>query len=185
MKIGGKEINYSSKAFKEIFERLYPPMCALAGRILNDSDKAQDVAQEAFVKLWQKCDEAFTDENALRAYLYVLVKNSCISVIRKEKRSLTTDIEDGLSISEKDFLNEVLREETYILLRDAIDGLSQQASKVITLALKGLSNQDIAEDMGVTLNTIKTVKKRAYKTLREKLGNQFVIILLTQFIDFF
>ncbi len=185
MKIGGKEINYNSPSFKEIFERLFPPMCALAGRILNDKDKAQDIAQEAFVKLWQKCDEEFNDENALRAYLYVLVKNACISSIRKEKRNQTTEIEEGLSISEKDFLNEILREETYMLLRDAINDLSQQASKVITLALKGFSNQDIAEDLGVTLNTIKTVKKRAYKTLRERLGNQFVMILFTQFIDFF
>ncbi len=185
MKVSGQIIEYNSPAFRGYFERLFPPMCMLASRILKDDEKGKDIAQEAFVKLWQKDSEEFNDENALRAYLYVLVKNACISQIRKEKNIKNTSIEDGLPLPEQEFLDEILREETYRLLRTAIMTLSPQAEQVVNLALKGYSNIDIADELGVTINTIKTVKKRAYKSLREALGSQFVMILLTCFIKFF
>lgn len=185
MKLAGNIIEYNSQAFKTIFLRLFPTMCTLASRILKDEDKAKDIAQEAFVKLWRNDTEEFTDENALRAYLYVLVKNACISLIRKENKISSSSLHDGLPIEERAILDEILREETYQLLRDAIEDLSPQASLVVNLALKGYSNLDIADELGVTLNTVKTVKKRAYKALRERLGHQFVTILLTSFIQFF
>ncbi|WP_439185544.1 RNA polymerase sigma factor [Carboxylicivirga taeanensis] len=185
MKLAGNQIEYNSTAFKDIFIRLFPTMCMLASRILNDGEKAKDIAQEAFVKLWQNDAEEFTDENAMRAYLYVLVKNACISLIRKEKKTSNTPLNDELPAAEKVVLDEILREETYQLLRSAIEELSPQASQVVNLALKGYSNLDIADELGVTLNTVKTVKKRAYKALRDKLGSQFVSILLTSFIKFF
>lgn len=88
-------------------------------------------------------------------------------------------------VAEQSFLNEVLREETYQLLREAIKGLSPQAARVVDLTLKGYSNQDISEELGVTINTVKTTKRRAYEALRKDLGHQFVMLLLTNFIQFF
>lgn len=185
MKISGKTIDYNSKVFKSIFERLFPAMCLLGTRILKDEGKGKDMAQEAFVKLWQNNKEEFADENALRAYLYVLVKNACISALRKEKNITNTSIELGLPIADEAFLNEILREETYRLLRDVINDLSPQATLVVKLSLKGHPNAVIAEELGITLNTVKTVKKRAYKYMRKRLGNQFVSILLTSLVQFF
>jgi len=185
MRISGKTIRYDSKEFNGIFERLFPPMYMLGSRILKSEEKGKDVAQEAFVKLWQKDTEDFASEKALQAYLYVLVKNACISQIRKEKKIKNTPLEDGFGISEQSFLNEVLREETYSLLYEAIKELSPQAEQVVTLALKGHSNQDVADELNITINSVKTVKKRAYSKLRKLLGNQFVTILLTNFIQFF
>ena len=71
------------------------------------------------------------------------------------------------------------------LLHEAIKTLPRQAEKVIILALNGYKNEEIAQELGVSVNTIKTQKKRAYHALREKLGNQFIAIILCQFIDFF
>lgn len=85
MKIAGKIIEYNSPEFRLLFDRLFPVMCIFAERILKDEAKGKDVAQEAFVKLLKKTDEEFSNENALRAYMYILVKNACISVLRKEK----------------------------------------------------------------------------------------------------
>jgi len=185
MKISGETITYNSKEFNGIFERLFPPMCMLASRILKSDDKGKDIAQEAFVKLWEKDTEDFASEKALQAYLYVLVKNACISQFRKEKNITSTSIDEGLSVIQKSFLNEILREETYRLLYDAIKDLSPQAARVVELTLEGYKNEDIAKELEVTINTVKTVKKRAYKKLKNVLGNQFVTILLTNFIQFF
>ena len=185
MKLSGKIIQYNSKEFKAIFERLFPSMCMLASRILNSDGKGKDVAQEAFVKLWEKDKEDFADENSLKAYLYVLVRNACISQLRKEKKLSRTTLDEAYILVEKEFLNEVLREETYNLLHEAIKELSPQSQQVVNLTLKGYRNQDIADELNISINTVKTVKKRAYKALREKLGNQFATALFASFFYFF
>ncbi len=186
MKINNIHIDYNSNAFKVIFNDLFPSLCSLATRIVKDDEKGKDLVQEAFVKLWNNPKEEFSDQNALRAYMYVLVKNACISLLRKEKNKLNLSIDDHRDVAnEEHFIDEILREETYRLLRDAIEQLSPQASQVVKLALKGYSNQEIADELDVTINTIKTVKKRAYKFLRERLGHQFIVILLTELIKFF
>lgn len=185
MKVEGKIIEYNSREFKVLFDRLFPAMSMLAARILRSEEKGKDIAQEAFVKLWQKDSEDFKDENALRVYLYVLVKNACISLLRKEKNIYKTSIEDGLPVADQEFLNEVLREETYQLLRDAIKDLPPQGALVVDLTLKGYRVKDIAEELDVTVNTVKTLKRRAYNSLRDNLGDQFVMLLLTNFIQFF
>lgn len=178
MKIAGKIIEYNSPEFRLLFERLFPAMCLFAERILNDEAKGKDVAQEAFVKLLNKEQEEFAHENAVRAYLYILVKNACISVLRKEKKIRNTSVDDGMLIPEQSYLNEVLREETYQLLREAIKDLSPQAARVVDLTMKGYSNQDISEELGITINTVKTTKRRAYEVLRKNLGNHLIVFLL-------
>lgn len=186
MKIEGKIIEYNSREFKVLFERFFPALSMLAERILKSEEKGKDIAQEAFVKLWSRDSEDFKDENALRIYLYVLVKNACITELRKEKRLQNTSLEEGaLPEPEQEFLNEVLREETYQLLREAIKELPPQGARVIELSLKGYKIADVAEELGVSVNTVKTLKKRAYNSLRERLGGQFVVLLLTNFIQFF
>ncbi|MGJ5642396.1 RNA polymerase sigma factor [Formosa sp. S-31] len=185
MRVSGKIIQYNSIEFKDIFDRLFPHLYLLGSRILKSEEKAKDVAQEAFVKLWEKDTEEFKSEKALQAYLYVLVKNACISQLRKEKNVLNTTLDEGLSVGQQSFLNEILREETYTLLYDAIQELSPQAEQVVQLALKGMSNQEIADHLQISINSVKTVKKRAYAKLRDLLGAQVVALLLTNFIQFF
>jgi len=186
MIIAGKKVLYNSKEFKNLFYQLFPSMCVLATRILNDEEKGKDIAQEAFIKLWQNPDENFATENSLKAYLYVLVRNACFSLLRKEKRITKDPLEQHHHLpSEKRILEEILREETLSLLRSAIKDLSPQARKVIKLMLKGMTNEQIAEKLSVSVNTVKTVKKRAYKALREKLGPQFMILVYLQLMYFF
>jgi len=168
-----------------MFERLFPPMCLLATRILKDDEKGKDVAQEAFVKLWEREQQDFVSEHALRGYLYVLVKNACLNLIEKEGRIQSSSVDAALHLPEKEFLHELLREETFQILRYAISGLSPQAEEVMNLMLKGFSNQDIADQLGITVNSVKTVKKRAYRSLREILDAELIMVLYHTFINFY
>ena len=117
--------------------------------------------------------EDFVSDHALRGYLYVLVKNACLNLIEKEGRIQNSSVDAALHLPEKEFLNELLREETFQILRYAISGLSPQAEEVMNLMLKGFSNQDIADQLGITVNSVKTVKKRAYRSLREILDASY------------
>ncbi len=186
MKIAGEVISYNSLDFKKIFYEYFPSLTIFADKFLNNSDAAKDVVQEAFVKIWQKSDEDFDSKNAVIAYLYVLIKNACISILRKEKKISRDPLERHSHIpNDTSFLNEILKEETYRLLGDAINRLSPQAEKVMKLTLDGLTVEDISLELDVSINTIKTVKKRAYKAIRDVLGKHYTYFVLVKFFEFF
>jgi RNA polymerase sigma-70 factor (ECF subfamily) len=77
----------------------------------------------------------------------------------------------------------VQEEETYRIIYQAIYGLPHQSRKIILLSLKGYKNPEIAGELQVSLNTVKTLKKNAYRELRDKLKDHvFVFFLLNQFL---
>ena len=74
------------------------------------------------------------------------------------------------------------REETIRQLYDAIDTLPPRSRELILLNLQGKDNAEAAEAMGISLNTVKSLKKTAYSALRDILGKDFynaLLILLT------
>jgi len=63
--------------------------------------------------------------------------------------------------------------------------LPGKAKEVVRLNLKSLSNLEIAEELNVSINTVKTHKLSAFKKLREQLGKQYIVFLLVDFYQFF
>ena len=78
---------------------------------------------------------------------------------------------------EYDFLKEVTRQEVSRILYDAVDKLPSQTRSIILLNLKGFNNTEVAERLGVSVNTIKSLKKSAYVTLRTLLSKDLLMIL--------
>jgi RNA polymerase sigma-70 factor (ECF subfamily) len=139
---------------------------------------AEDVVQETFIYVCQN-EQKFIDEIATKVFLYRTVKNKCLNKIKHFKvkaeahESLYDESEED-SLFEKNFL----QEETIRLFYEAIETLPDQSKAVIKLALKGLNNPEIAEDLGISVNTVKTHKKSAYSALRIKLKDVFPLFLL-------
>ena len=73
--------NGDIKAFELLFREFYPSMCVIAMRFVANQDAAEDIAQEAFIKLWEK-RTAYEDIPSLKTFLYVSVKNLCLNHIR-------------------------------------------------------------------------------------------------------
>ena len=76
------------------------------------------------------------------------------------------------------YLEEVTYQETLRILRAAIAQLPPQTREVILVSLDGKNNNEIAETLDISINTVKTLKKNAYKFLRESLGSRNLYILL-------
>ena len=66
------------KAFNQLFNSLYPSMCSAADSFIRDQDKSRDIAQEAFINLWNKRDD-YDSITSLKTFLYVSVKNLCLN----------------------------------------------------------------------------------------------------------
>lgn len=164
-----------ANAFKELFNQLYPSMCVIARRYVDDT-LAEDIAQDAFVKLWNE-RETLLDIQSIKSYLYVSVKNLCLNHLRRN----TVEDKYTSSIDQEDFFqfnNRVMEEETYRILQQAIDKLPEQRRKIMLLTLQGVKNQEIAERLGISVNTVKTLKYKSLKLLKESLKDYFYILLL-------
>jgi len=165
-------IDYEKKIeksdIKKIFDEYYLSLVHYANRFLDIIDECEDLVQDVFVGLWEK-ENAFPDELSLKVYLYKTVRNKCLNVIKhnlvknKYAENSTFSIED-----ENLFLKEILEEEIVVQLYKAIEILPQRKKEIIKLSLKGFKNSEIAADLGIQLQTVKTLKTQSYKILRDQ-----------------
>ena len=80
--------------------------------------------------------------------------------------------------SEEYFLDNVAEEEVYALVYKAIDELAPQSRKVILMSLQELSNGEIAEQLNISVNSVRTLKQNAYKKLKGLLRDYFYLLFL-------
>ncbi|MEC3908229.1 RNA polymerase sigma-70 factor [Tamlana sp. 2201CG12-4] len=153
---------------RKIFDTYYESLVQYANRFLFSKDECEDLVQDIFVGLWEK-ESMFPDETSLKAYLYKITRNKCYNVIKhnkvKDKFAAT-----AVQVLENDtlFLKQILEEEVVRQLHKAISRLPDRKQEIIKLSLKGLKNNEIAEDLGIKLQTVKTLKSQSYKILREQ-----------------
>jgi RNA polymerase sigma-70 factor (ECF subfamily) len=162
----------NKKTFKKLFSQYYSPLCLFANQYIKDIEVSKDVVQEVFEKLWVN-NIKITSETTIKSFLYVTVKNACLNYLRhktkeeKNKNELLYENDDSF------FEFTMLEEDIHYHLYKAINLLAPRSKECILLAIKGYSNQEIAEEMNISINSIKTLKQRSYKLLRENLSSVF------------
>lgn len=121
--------------------------------------------------------EKFTCESAAKSFLYSSVRNSCLNHLEHNKVKIKHakytryELLNGSEIN-----NRIIEEETHRLIYNAIKELPAQCRKVLLLSINGLKNNEIAEDLKISENTVKTQKKIAYKQLKIKLKDIYPLI---------
>jgi len=161
--------------FKQFFESFYPSLCLFANKYLKDSDASSDIVQDAFVSIWDIRKNIQSTESA-KAYLYKYVKNRSLNYLRDQKQRKIINYE--LLGSEFFFRDNMIEEESYKRIYDSVKNLPPQGQRVIELSLDGFKNHAIAEELNITINTVKTIKQRAFKAMKNELQeNVFVLFL--------
>ena len=170
----------NSKNFDSIFETFYPRAYSFTLSLLNDEMASADIAQEAFLYMWKKAF-TFPNELAFKSYLYNCLKNKVLNYIRDHKKEsdmqgLKDILEDKVSL---DHL--VIKHELRSRIIEEVKKLPKVKQSIILLHLEGYSYDEISEKLGLSINTVKTHKKQAYKDLRiplEEYKQCFLIIML-------
>lgn len=159
-----------SVEFKRLFDEFYPSLCFFANKIIQQKDIANDIAQDAFIQYWEiKSD--FHSIQAAKSYMFKYVKNRCLNFLRDNHFDYSVNLREIEKIaSTVDF---TMENETYQMIYDAIKSLTPTGKRVIELSMDGFKNNEIAKYLSITVNTVKTIKLRAYKALRAKLKGNF------------
>lgn len=167
----------SETAFRFFYDRYYHALCLCVHKILKDEQCVHDIVQEAFITLWRDRD-ILQSELHLKMFLYQVVRHRCLDYL-KNKRVQEKYIREYLSVeSEENYTNEVIEQEVHRMVIQEIEQLPEEQKKVVILHLEGKDNAEIAEILQISVNTVKTHKARARKTLKSKLDHLLVFIFL-------
>lgn len=176
-------VQWDEASFHWLYSEYYKSLVSYAVRIIGDIGRGEDIVQELFVKIYDT-RQPFASFQSLRTYLYNSVRNRCVDDLRH--RSVVNDFNtvaasQGERTTDDD--DDSYREEFYRRLFRLIDALPPRQRAVFAAAMEGKSNKEIAEELGVSIDTVKTQKKRGMKMLRGKLNRgdtraMYLIILL-------
>ena len=164
-------------AFQELFCLFYARLGSFACRLLDEQVMAEDVVQDVLYELWER-KLHFENIWALKAYLYNMVRNRCLDVLKHRKVEERSFREQRLAENTEFFFHQLLEDEVYALLQEAVRSLPPQVGKVFELVLDGYDNSAIAELMHLSIDAVKSHKKRGKKILQEKLRRMILFYVL-------
>ena len=156
---------------KDIFERLfsdyYGILVCYAQKYTKREDIAEDIVQDVFASLWEE-NRIFPSQANFRSFLYISIRNAAFDYLRHQNVE-SRYIEEALTANR--FLSDdsFQKEEVFRLLFKQIDLLPERCREIFLLHLEGYDNDAIAKKLSLSIETVKTQKKRAMKTLRNNL----------------
>jgi len=156
-------------AYEAMFNKYYKALAAKAYFMLDDEMEAEDLVQNLFVDFWQK-QYYLTINSSLKAYLFKAVHNRCLICLHKHKQA---DEKLDLYLQNVEILDEEQQslkdeyEQKMGLIFEELPVKRQQAFKLVYLEDKRY--KEAAEEMGISVNSIKTHLKLAIRALQEKL----------------
>jgi RNA polymerase sigma-70 factor (ECF subfamily) len=159
-------------ALKELFEAYYPMVCQAIRRFVQDHATCEDLAQEVFLRFWQK-RQKIQVTSSLSAYLRRMAVNEALAYHRRNKRYQEEEFLPGM---EKDAVpgadEQYLHTELAGHISSAIDTLPPKCRTVFQLSrFEELSYKEIAEKMNISVKTVENQMSKALKTLRVQLRN--------------
>ena len=154
--------------FNVFFNENYKRLVIFARNYLkNDIDTSEDIVQNVLVKML-KSEKEFNNYEEALSYVYTSVRNSCLNQLKSNKvRNLYVEQFVNEDKKEMFFLNKLLEEEIYGHLIRSIADLPARCSEVFKLSLKGMRNAEIASCLEISIETVKSQKKRGKKLLKE------------------
>ena len=169
-------------AFSIVYKTYAAQTFSLAFKYLLNKELAEDAVQNLFLKLWLKKEE-IDETKPINRYLFTMLKNDLLNTLRDSKKNIYL-LEDCLSMVlelEDDSQNENLKQEQMNIIQQALEQLSPQRRKVFEMKVSGkYSNQEIADKLNLSINTIKFQYSQSLKQIRSTVGE--LSLLLVYFI---
>ncbi|NCT10608.1 MAG: RNA polymerase sigma-70 factor [Flavobacteriia bacterium] len=169
-------MNHNSKNIcnDQVFETVFRTHAKNLKRFIysktRDEDLAEDIIQDAFVKIWEDCDKVVFD--TVKSYLYTISNNLFLNIMKHNKvvQNHQKIKVDETSIESPEFL--MLSEEFLIKLEKAIADLSEKQRDVFLMnRIEKMKYKEIAEKLEISQKAVEKRMHEALLVMREKIGN--------------
>lgn len=161
-----------ARAFSDLFNQYHRLIYTLAYRYLKSREEAEDTVQFTFMKLWEQ-RETLDFSNDVKSLLFTVAKNYLLNELRHKQiiSEKQGEIAQEEEIYEESFLSVLEIEDIKYHLRGAIAKLPRQKRQICRLKIEyGLSNQQVAEKLNISIATVKSHYTQAIKMLKYFLG---------------
>jgi len=161
-------------AWEALVRRFQSRVYSVAYHYVRNAEEARDLAQEVFVRIYERLD-GFHGEDRFLPWLLSLTRNACIDRLRRIKaRPPASDlrVEDGPEIPAGEPSPEQATEEAARrrLLYEALDGMSARSREVILLKeIQGLKLEEISTMLALPIGTVKSRSNRARLELASRI----------------
>ncbi len=174
-------------AFEMLFRTYYQPLCSYAYTFVQDKDEAEEIVQSTFISLWEK-KETLEIRTAVRPYLYAMVRNACLNVLKHEKvKKEHAAVQLAMGERSSDSVARmVMASELETRIYEAMDTLPEQCRLVFKLSrFEELKYSEIAEHLNISIKTVENHMGKALKLMREQLREYLplLIILMNGFLN--
>ena len=167
--------------FEQIYRDYSKPMFLYALSFLTSEEEAEDVIQEVFVNFWK--DETYrkVKGEVTKTYLFRSVKNNCLNRLKKKDV-----LRDRLDLLYGDVVEEEMMAWNDELIQEVeteITNMPEQTREIIrSVFFQDLKYQEVADQLGISINTVKTLLKNGMKHLREYFAGRGDLFLMVLFL---
>jgi len=164
--------NGTQEAAHVLTERLTPKVFAQAYHMLRNRADAEDVTQEAFVRLWRIAPEWKQDQAQVTTWLYRVVANLCTDRLRKMRMAALDEAQEPADPNPS--AGRRLQEQTRVdALYRALDDLPDRQRQAVSMRhLDGLANPEIASEMQLSVEAVESLIARGKQKLKALLKNR-------------
>jgi RNA polymerase sigma-70 factor (ECF subfamily) len=159
----------SDKAFSIIYDSFSGALYGVINRIVNDEEQANDILQEAFVKIWKNSASYDTSRGRLFTWLLNIARNCAIDATRSKQNKdgrKNQSLDNSVKSINKTRVSAINTD--HIGLKEVVEKLRPEYRQIIDLLyFGGYTQEELAKEMGIPLGTVKTRSRAALVVLRE------------------
>lgn len=177
-------ISGNERSLEIIFRQYFKTLVAFSMRFGLEQMEAEDVVIETVHRIWEIRSDVKSPA-ALNALFYTSVRNRALNVVRNIKNRESLLAAQELE-SDAFFHDNLVEEEVSRILSEAIEALPKQCKRVVTMMMSGSTTADIAEQMNLSVSSVKTYKSRAIEMLKVSLSEYPLLLfyILLKFSEF-
>jgi len=174
-------------AFEMLFRTYYQPLCNYAYTFVADRDEAEEIVQTTFLNVWEK-RESLAIHTAVKPYLYAMVRNACLNVIKHEKiRQQHAAVEMAMAErSVESVARTIVASELESRIYEAMDKLPEACRMVFKLSrFEELKYAEIAAQLNISIKTVENQMGKALRIMRDQLKEYLplLIVLMNSFLN--
>ncbi len=168
-----------AQAFEVFFKAHYKPLVFFAEQLLENAGEAEDIVKDSYVKLWHKHAD-FDHPKSIKGFLYTTTRNACLNHLRHEKvkdhyqrEMIYLDDQRG----EEKILQQMIHSELLASIYKEIEKLPEKRRQVFRMIFfEGMKNDEIAEQLGISVFTVKEHRAKALAQLRLRFTDEQLLL---------
>ena len=172
-------------AFEELFKQTFPRMLSYCRLFIHDRDQANDLAQDCFVKLWEK-RSTIKASQSVESLVFVMLRNRCLNYLRDQKlhwaeeKLYTLQENDLQHLYQLDFIGKEdasLEEQLLVSIQQSVDKLPEKRKEVFMRAkMEGKKNKEVAQELGISLKAVEKHLHQAKEQIRQEMLLKFPLL---------